>query len=122
MELVHKTRQAIASPDEVIISDIHIGVEKTDTIYIFTKAAKLLQREHPNLHYHIYNNSTFILGQLNKRLIDFGLVGEINTSHYESIQVPVKDAYSALMRQDAPLTNKTRITLKDLWEMPLIIS
>lgn len=124
MDLVRKTTQAIVSSDEVIIGDIHIGAGETDTIHIFAKAAKILQQEHPGIHYHIYSgNSTFVLEQLDKGLIDFGLVyGEIDTTRYESIQVPVKNIYGVLMRRDAPLANKTCITPEDLWEMPLIIS
>jgi DNA-binding transcriptional LysR family regulator len=61
--------------------------------------------------------------QLDRGLIDFGLLlGKMNLSKYDTLKLPAKDIWGVLMRRDAPLAQKDKITPDDLIGQPLIIS
>lgn len=124
MELVKKTESEISLSDETIAGDITIGAGETDGIRLISRAAKTLQMEHPMIHFHIISgDAVTVLEQLDKGLIDFGLlVGSVDLSKYDYLKVPVKDTWGVLMRKDAPLAEKETITPKDLQDKPLIVS
>jgi DNA-binding transcriptional LysR family regulator len=50
------------------------------------------------------------------------LLGKMNLSKYDTLKLPAKDIWGVLMRRDAPLAQKDKITPDDLIGQPLIIS
>ena len=88
------------------------------------KAAKELQNTYPGIHYHISSgNAEFVVEQLDKGLIDFGIVfGQVDQTRYNSLKMPTKDIWGVLMRRDSALAQKETIAPEDLWDKPLIIS
>lgn len=124
LSLVKRTEEEITYSDETIVGDIYIGTGETDIVRLFAKAAKIIQKQYPDIHYHISSgNAEYVLEYLDKGLIDFGLLfRNIDPQKYESIPIPIKDTWGVLMRRDAPLAQKEIITPKDLWNQPLIIS
>ena len=126
LDLVGKTEREIAASDEVIAGDVYIGSGETDNVRLFGKAAQELQALYPNIHYHISSgNSAYVLEQLDKGLIDLGLIYEyenIDPKKYESIEIPLKDTWGVLMRRDSQLAQKETISPEDLWDKPLILS
>lgn len=124
LRLVEKTQKEIRLSDRVIIGDIHIGAGETDGVRLLAKAAKELQQHYPEIHYHISSgNADFVIEQLDKGLIDFGIVfGEVDLKKYNALKLPLKDTWGVLMRQDAPLAQKSNITAEDLQTLPLILS
>lgn len=124
LNLVEKTEKEITLSDRVIVGDVYIGAGETDAVRLIAKAAKELQFLHPGIHYHISSgNAEFVLDQLDKGLIDFGLVfGNVDYDKYNALKMPVSDTWGVLMRKDSPLACKTVITPEDLWDKPLILS
>lgn len=124
MELVKKTENEISLSDDVIAGDVYIGTGETNIIRYFAKAAKELQHDYPDIHYHISSgNSTFVKEQLDKGLIDFGLLYDsVDLSKYETLKVPIADVWGVLMRKDSDLAQKEYIVPEDLWDKPLIVS
>ncbi len=124
LNLVQKTEREISLSDQVIVGDIYIGTGETDAVRFIAKAARKLYKTYPGIHYHIASgNSKFVLEQLEKGLIDFGIVfGSIDHEKYHMISLPYKDTWGVLMRKDSPLAEKTEILPEDLWDKPLIIS
>ena len=124
LNLVQKTEREISLSDQVIVGDVYIGTGETDAVRFIAKAAREIYRSYPGIHYHIASgNAQFVMEQLDKGLIDFGIVfGAINQAKYNSIQMPFKDIWGVLMRQDSPLATKKMIAPKDLWDKPLIVS
>ena len=124
MELVRKTEREISLSDEMIAGDIYIGAGETDGIRLLAQAAQKLQYDYPMIHFHIISgDSTTVTEQLDKGLIDFGLLfGKIDTTKYEFLNVPFKDTWGVLMRRDSPLALKQSITAEDLQDKPLILS
>lgn len=124
LSLVQKTEQEISHSDETIVGDVYIGTGETDIVRLMAKAAKKIQEQYPEIHYHISSgNAEYVLEYLDKGLIDFGLIyGTSDPQKYESIPIPVKDTWGVLMRRDSPLAQKEYIQPEDLWDKPLIIS
>ena len=124
LNLVQKTEREISLSDQVVIGDVYIGTGETDAVRFIAKVAKKLYAAYPGIHYHIASgNAEFVLEQLDKGLIDFGIVfGPIDHTKYHSIPLPYKDTLGVLMRRDSPLAEKEAVRPEDLWEKPLIVS
>lgn len=124
LELVQKTESEIQLSDENIAGDVCIGAGETQIIRLFAKVADSLKQSCPNIHYHLFSgNAIYVMEQLDKGLIDFGLIyGKADTTKYESVQVPIHDVWGVLMRRDSPLAAKSVIRPEDLWDKPLIVS
>ena len=124
LELVQKTEHEITVSDDIIAGDVYIGAGETDAVRLLAKAGKKLQSEYPDIHYHISSgDTTDVLENLDKGLIDFGLLfGTVDTSKYEYMEFPLKDVYGILMRKDSPLAKKEHICPDDLHDKPLIFN
>ena len=124
LELVQKTESEIQLSDDNIAGDVCIGAGETQIIRLFAKVAEELKQSCPNIHYHLYSgNAVYVMEQLDKGLIDFGLIyGKADSTKYESVTVPVRDVWGVLMRRDSPLAAKEAICPQDLWDKPLIVS
>lgn len=124
LNLVQKTEREISLSDQIIVGDVYIGTGETDAVRFIAKAAKELYSTYPGIHYHIASgNSEYVQEQLDKGLIDFGIVfGSIDHIKYNSIALPYKDIWGVLMRKDSPLAANKTISPEDLWDKPLIIS
>ena len=106
--LVQRTEKEISVSDDTIAGDVYIGTGESDMIRIFARAAKKLQKQYPDIHYHILSgNAEFVKEQLSRGLIDFGVVyGPVDTGIYNSVKMPVRDTWGVLMRKDSPLAGK----------------
>lgn len=124
LNLVQKTEQEISLPDQVIVGDVYIGAGETDAVRFIARIARKLYKTYPGIHYHIASgNAAFVMDQLDKGLIDFGIIfGSVDQAKYHIIELPFKDIWGVLMRQDSPLAAKEAISPEDLWDKPLIIS
>ena len=124
LNLVQKAQREISLSDKVIVGDVHIGTGETDAVRIIAKAARELYKTYPGIHHHISSgNAQFVIEQLDKGLIDFGIIfGPIDQTKYNFIEMPFKDTWGVLMLQDSPLAAKAAISPEDLWNKPLIIS
>lgn len=124
LNLVHKTEKEITLSDKVVAGDVYIGTGETDAVRLIARTARRLYETYPGIHYHISSgNRRFVLEQLEKGLIDFGIIfGSVDHDKYHSIRLPYKDTWGVLMRRDSPLAGKSSITPEDLWDKPLIIS
>lgn len=124
IELVRKTESEINNNDEQLSGDISIGAGETDAVRILAKCFKTMISEHPDLHLHIESGDGIdVLYKLDKGLVDLALIlGSIDTSKYDYIDLPVYDTWGVLMRKDSALAAKEYITVDDLADEPLIIS
>ena len=124
LSLVQKAEEEITRSDETIMGNVTIGAGETDSVRLLAQAAKGLQKQYPDIHYHISSgNAEFVLEYLDKALIAFGLLfREPDPKKYEWLTLPAGDVWGVLMRRDAPLAKKETVCPQDLWELPLIIS
>ena len=84
MELVRKTEHEITLSNDYIASDITVGAGETNGVRFLTKTARALQEDFPDVHFHIISgDSASVLENLDRGLIDFGLVfGDVDTSKF----------------------------------------
>lgn len=124
LDLVKKTENEIILSDHIVIGDVYIGAGETRGMRILSHAAGILRKKYPGIHYHISSgNLDFVTERLDDGLLDFGLIfGNPDLKKYNSMQLPIKDVWGVLMRNDDPLTKKETITPEDLRNKPLIIS
>lgn len=123
VNLMEKTKAELASSDEGLGGDIHIGCGETEGISFLAKTAQEVQAKYPLIHFHIYSgDGALVKEKLEKGLIDFGLLVGADVSAYDYIKLPIKDTWGVLMHKDAPLAEKESIRPKDLWDKPLIMS
>lgn len=124
IDLVQKTENEIIVSNEIISGDIYIGTGETDAVRVIAKAADCLRADYPQIRFHITSgDSVDITEKLDRGLLDFCiLLGHINTSKYNYLNLPMKDTWGVLMKKDSPLANKKHITLNDLSDKPLIFS
>lgn len=104
LDLVKKTESELSLSDGVVAGDIHIGTGETDIVRMIARAARSLRETCPEIHYHISSgNAVYVLEQLDKGLIDFGLVfGAVDSGKYQSLKLPAKDTWGVLMRKGRP--------------------
>lgn len=124
LDLVSRTEQEITMNDDIIVGDVYIGTGETDGVHLIAKAAHLLQNKYPGIRYHIASgNADFVFEQLEKGLIDFGLIlGSLDLTKYNALELPYSDTWGVLMRRDSPLAHREFITPEDLRSQPLILS
>lgn len=124
VDLMKKTEDEVSSSDETIAGNIYIGAGESAGNRILAKAAFELKQDYPDVRFHISSgNSVFVMEQLDKGLIDFGVIyGEVNHSKYDSIKLNFTDRFGVFMRKDSELAQKEFITPEDLLDKPLIVS
>ena len=124
IDMVEKTRAEFKSGDKIIAGNIRIGGGETYAIELITKIMRNIQKENPNIQYHIYSgNSDDVSEKLDKGLLDFGIFIEpAGLLKYDYIKIPAKDTWGVLMRRDSKLAKKQFITKKDLINLPIICS
>lgn len=124
LRLVDKTESEIILSDSGISGDIYIGAGETDSIRLIAKAARSVQAQHPDIHYHMFSgDSEDVIEKLDNGILDFGLLfAQIDKSKYEHLLIPIHDTWGVIMRKDAPLAEKEYITPQDLWNVPIIHS
>jgi DNA-binding transcriptional LysR family regulator len=124
IDLVGKTESEFNKPDENISGDIYIGGGETDAMRLIAKTVNTLQREYPNIHYHLFSgNADDVTERLDKGLLDYGILIEpVDIKKYDYLRLPATDTWGLLMKKDSPLAEFDSIRSEQLWDIPLICS
>lgn len=124
LDMVDLTTSEFASMNEFNGGDLYLGCAESEGITLLAKAAKQLQAEYDNLHFHLYSgNAETVCERLDKGLLDFAVVVQnIDLSKYTYLDLPVTDTWGVLMRKDSPMVSKAAIALEELIGLPLIVS
>lgn len=124
MELVSRTQAELSSPDEAVTGDVYIGTGETDGVRRLARAARRLRESCPGIRFHIVSgDASDVCERLDKGLLDFGvLLGDIDETKYNHIQLPMRDVWGVLMPRSSPLAELESVRPRDLWDKPLILS
>ena len=122
IDMIEKTRMEFQSSDDVIAGDIYIGCAETYYIKLIADVIKELRESYPKIIYHIHSGAySEITEKLDKGLLDFGiLIGDIDLSKYDYIDIPYKEVYGLLMRKDSHLSKNKFIEKHDLFDIPIM--
>lgn len=121
LQLVDRTETEITQSNP-IAGDVWVGAGETRGIHVLTKTAASLQKQYPDIHYHLFSGiAEDVMDRLNSGLMDFALVcGPGDYSDYEQFYLPYTDSWAVLMRRDDPLAALDEITPRDLRNRPLL--
>jgi len=124
MAMVQKTESEFNAIGENISGDIHIGGGESKAMSLVADAIGELHADYPEIKYHLYTGvAGDVMERLDNGLLDFGvLLQPVDIAKYDCINLPSKDQWGVLMRQDCPLAVKNFVTPDDLVEVPLICS
>lgn len=124
MELVSRTQAELSSPDEAVTGDVYIGTGETDGVRRLARAARRLRESCPGIRFHIVSgDASDVCERLDKGLLDFGvLLGDIDETKYNHIQLPMRDVWGVLTPRSSPLAELESVRPRDLWDKPLILS
>ena len=122
--MVDKTSAEFLSMDKPLAGDIYIGGGETLAVSLIADLIAELRKEYPDIRYHLYSgNEADVTERLDRGLLDFGiLVQPADLTKYDCIHLPAEDIWGVVMRKDAPLAQKKKITRADLLDLPLIMS
>ncbi len=122
--LAERAKNEMRQSDKKISGDIYIGAGETDTMSHIVAIIQGIREKYPDVHLHVVSgNSEDLLPRLDAGLFDFCLlIGNINQSKYDFLNLPWQDEWGVLMRRDSPLAQKETIAPEDLWNEPLIVS
>lgn len=122
IDMIEKTRMEFKSSDDIIAGDIYIGSAETYYMKLIADVIKSLRESYPNIIYHIHSGAySEITEKLDKGLLDFGvLIGNIDSSKYDYIDIPYKEVYGLLMRKDSHLSKNKFIEKNDLFDIPIM--
>lgn len=124
LALARIAREEVTAAEEALTGELHIGAGETEAVHFLTRAARRLQAEHPQVHFHIVSgDTTDLMELLDRGLIDFCLLFDpIDLGRYNAIRLPAQDTWGVLMRRDSPLASRQAVRAEDLWDKPLILS
>lgn len=124
VSLAQRTAQEMKSPCDSLSGDIYIGAGESVSIRNLFRVAQQIQSAFPEVHFHLTSgDSADLVDRLDKGLFDFCvLYGEIDQSKYEYMNLPYQETWGLLMQKSFPLAAKQQIEIKDLWDIPLIMS
>lgn len=124
VKLMQMTENEISQSDENIAGDIYLGTGESEGVRLLIKAGMELQKDYPDIHIHtISGDSLDIMERLDKGLYDFAVVWDpTDISSYEALSLPYKDRISLLMQKDSALASRDKVYIKDLSDVPLIVS
>lgn len=122
VELADRTAREFAASEECVSGEIHIGGGETDVMRLIAKAATDFRKAHPQVRYHLFSgNAEDVTERLDKGLLNFGVIlGPANLENYNSLRLPIVDAWGILMRKDSPLASLDAIRPRDLRDAPII--
>ena len=122
--MVDKIEDEFYTMGDSVSGDIHIGAGETYVFRYIVDILKNLQKDHPNIHYHLYSgNAAEVTERLDKGLLDFGLLMQpADITKYDYFNLPKKDVWGVVMRRDSALAEKETIRCQDLEGLPLICS
>lgn len=124
VELVDKTEADFNSLKGTVSGEIYIGGGETDAMKLIAGIVKEMQEDYQDIHYHLFSgNAEDVTERLDKGLLDFGILMQpVDLKKYDYVEMPVKDVWGVVMRNDSPLADKKEIKRSDLLNIPLICS
>lgn len=124
MQLVELTESEISEVKNDIAGNLSIGAGESRSMSRVTAVFKELKDQYPNIRLNIISGDTEDLkDRLDRGLLDFALIfTDFDKDAYHYLSLDDKEIFGVVMRKDCDLAAKDVITVKDLYNRPLIVS
>lgn len=124
MQLVELTESEISEVKNDISGTLSIGAGESRSMRRITAVFKELKDQYPNIRLNIVSGDTEDLqDRLDRGLLDFALIfTNFDKEAYHYLPSSSKEIFGVIMRKDSDLADKDYITIKDLYDKPLIVS
>ncbi len=124
VSMADKTLQEFQSLDDMTGGELYLGLAESRQIRYLAKEILHFKQNYPNLRYHITSGDTEqIADKMDKGLLDFLVLAELpDSKKYEYIEFPESDVWGLIFPKSNPLSQKDKITAKDLIGLPLFCS
>lgn len=111
LSLADKTKRDFMQKDEMPSGTVSIGCGEYHSTKYLAKIISEFRKLHLNVDYEIYSgNSNNIHDNIEKGLLDVGVMSEpIDVHKYNFINMPIKEQWGTLVRNDLPLSKKVGI-------------
>ena len=124
MQLVELTESEISEVKNNISGTLSIGAGESLSMHRITEVFRRLKENYPDIRLNVVSGDTEDLqDRLDRGLLDFALIFtdfDRNTCHHLALEE--KEIFGVIMRRDDALAEKEYITVKDLYDKPLIVS
>ena len=123
VSLAEKTRDDLRHKQDHLAGTIAVGSGELQSSRFLTQLIAAFQKENPLVSFRIYSgNSDNIKERIERGLLDIGLLQEpVDIAKYHFVRTPVQEQWGVLVRADAELAAKDRVSPADLAGMPLIL-
>lgn len=124
VDLTDKTEREFKDGIGTLSGEVSIGMGESAASGLMANDIDEFQQLYPRVRFKYYtNNADFIKEQLEKGLLDIGvLIEPTDLSKYEYIRLPIKDYWGAMVPSSSPLALKDYLLPSDLAETKLFIS
>ena len=123
VSLAEKTKDDLRHKQDHLAGTIAIGSGELQSSRFLTQLIAAFQKENPLVSFRIYSgNSDNIKERIERGLLDIGLLQEpVDIAKYYFVRTPVQEQWGVLVRADAELAAKDRVSPADLAGLPLIL-
>ena len=124
MQLVELTESEISEGKNNISGTLSIGAGESLSMHRITEVFRRLKENYPDIRLNVVSGDTEDLqDRLDRGLLDFALIfTDFDRNAYHHLTLEEKEIFGVIMRRDDALAEKEYITVKDLYDKPLIVS
>ena len=124
MQLVELTESEISEVKNNISGTLSIGAGESLSMHRITGVFRRLKENYPDIRLNVVSGDTEDLqDRLDRGLLDFALIfTDFDRNTYHHLTLEEKEIFGVIMRRDDALAEKEYITVKDLYDKPLIVS
>lgn len=124
MQLVELTESEISEVKNNISGTLSIGAGESLSMHRITGVFRRLKENYPDIRLNVVSGDTEDLqDRLDRGLLDFALIfTDFDRNAYHHLTLAEKEIFGVIMRRDDALAEKEYITVKDLYDKPLIVS
>ena len=122
--LADKIEDEFRSIDNQLAGELRLGMAESYQIRLVAQELRKLKESCPGLCYHVTSGDTEqVTERLDRGLLDFAVLCERpDGQRYNWIELPERDLWGVVMRDDHPLARHVTVTPPDLVGEPLFVS
>ena len=124
MQLVELTESEISEVKNNISGTLSIGAGESLSMHRITEVFRRLKENYPDIRLNVVSGDTEDLqDRLDRGLLASALIfTDFDRNTYHHLTLEEKEIFGVIMRRDDALAEKEYITVKDLYDKPLIVS